>query len=82
LICDQLFQPGTWTVAGMTGTAQVSLARHAVVYARGTARVRAGRVVSARLRTQRHVRAGLYRLTLTFRQRGTVVGISRVVRLR
>lgn len=82
LICDQLFPPGTWTVAGAAGTAMVSLDRHGVVYARGTARLVAGRVVSARLRMLRHIVAGHYRLTLGIRQHSAVVRISRSIRLR
>jgi hypothetical protein len=81
LLCDQLFQPGTWTVAGMAGTAQVALDRHGVVYARGTARLLAGRVVSARVRALRRVGAGPYQLTLNLRQHRTVVRISRTVHL-
>jgi hypothetical protein len=81
LVCDQLFQPGTWTVAGLAGTASVSLSRHGVIYARGTARLRAGRVISVHLRALRHTGAGRYRLTLRLRRQGATVRVIRIVRL-
>jgi hypothetical protein len=82
LLCDQLFQPGTWTVAGLAGTARVSLSRGGAVYARGTARLRGGRVVSARLRALRHAGPGHYRLVLRVRRDGQSVRVTRIVRLR
>ena len=82
LLCDQLFQPGTWTVAGLSGGASISLSRAGVVYARGRAKLRDGRVVSARLRPLRHVGPGRYQMTLRVRRHGTVVRVARGVRLR
>jgi hypothetical protein len=78
VLCDQLFPPGTWTVAGASGTARVKLSRAGVVYARGTARLRRGHVVSARLHRLRRVAPGRYRLTLRLHGHR----LSRVVRIR
>jgi hypothetical protein len=82
LICDQLFAPGTWTVAGATGMARVSLSRRAVVYARGTARLRSGHVVRVHLKRLRPIHAGRYRLTLRLHSHGSVIRITRAVRIR
>jgi Collagen triple helix repeat (20 copies) len=81
-LCDLLFVPGTWTVIpGMAGDVKVVLSRGNVSYARGSAYVRGGRVVSLHLRMVRLGPAGRYRLTLTFRAHGAQVRVTRVVRV-
>ncbi len=75
-------EAGIGKTSGATGMAQVSLTRHAVVYARGTARLRRGHVVRVHLERLRPIHAGRYRLTLRLRSHGSVVRIMRMVRIR
>jgi hypothetical protein len=63
VLCDAIFQPGTWKVAGGAAIARVTLSREHRVYARGTVRVRA-RAKKARIQlvTIRNMRQGTYLL--------------------
>jgi hypothetical protein len=66
VLCDAIFQPGTWHVAGSAGVARVMLSRKQHVYARGAVRVGAGaKKARIRLVTIRRVRPGTYQLKVT-----------------
>ena len=63
VLCEAIFQPGTWHVAGAASVASLTLSRNRRVLARGSVRVTA-RAKSARIRlvTIRRMRPGTYLL--------------------